>query len=158
MNGTIDFAQPQINADERRFWERVFASSPRDAGVGRGPRRGASLHKPLLSPALSSIRWRRGGFFGCSRNGTAGKHRTSNFQLPTSNFQWSIASHSVRCSALDVRCSMFRRLGLELAVASSGKPINLAACPINRCKSWPSRAVCIEGRSRAPLFCMSPNA
>src|SRR5437773_9476983 len=35
------------------FLERAFSSSPRDAGVGRGPRRGASLcnvSPPLLRP------------------------------------------------------------------------------------------------------------
>jgi len=34
-------------------WRAVVSSSPRDAGTGRGPRRGATL-RILLSPALSS--------------------------------------------------------------------------------------------------------
>src|SRR5437660_6979343 len=151
MNGTIDFAQPQINADERRFLERVFASSPRDAGVGRGPRRSIFTQAPPLpSPLLHPME--ESGFLWLQPEPNSRK--TSNIEHRTSNSQWGIASQSVRCSALDVRCSMFRRLGFELAVASSGKPINLAACLLNRCKFWPSRAVCIEGRSRAPLFCM----
>src|SRR5438874_8526716 len=78
------------------------------------------------------------------------QHRTSNIQLPTGH---CLAPYLM----FGVGCWLFCRLGLELAVASSGKPVNVAACPINRCKSWPSRAVCIEGRSRAPLCCMSPN-
>jgi len=40
----------------RNFFKRAFSSSPRDEGVGRGPRRGASpdyvppLPDPLLHP------------------------------------------------------------------------------------------------------------
>ena len=40
-----------------RWWS---SSSPREERVGRGPRRGAFRKADLLSPALSSTRWRRG--------------------------------------------------------------------------------------------------
>src|SRR5437867_13134497 len=40
-----------------RCWS---SAPPHEERVGRGPRRGAVRKTNLLSPALSSIRWRRG--------------------------------------------------------------------------------------------------
>src|SRR5437899_2527671 len=103
MNGTIDFAQPQINADERRFLERVFASSPRDAGVGRGPRRSIFTQAPPLpSPLLHPME--ESGFLWLqpepnSRKTSNIEHRTPNGALPHSLFDVRRWMFDVRCSA-----------------------------------------------------------
>src|SRR5437762_8618507 len=67
-----------MNPAERRFWERVFASSPRDAGVGRGPRRGAaSLNvPPLPGPLLHPMEERGHLGFLLSRAGNQALNRT----------------------------------------------------------------------------------
>src|SRR5438552_14983292 len=52
------FYKREADNTQRRRLERAFSSSPRDAGVGRGPRRGASSPKvpPLPGPTAVELR------------------------------------------------------------------------------------------------------
>src|SRR5438552_19048689 len=144
-----------MNAD---FWSAFLLPLPatQEWGEDRGDEH---LHTSPSSPQPSPP---SDGGEGVSLV-TAGTEQQENIEHRTSNTQWGLpgclfSMFGVGCWMLDVGCWMFCRLEFELAVASRGKPANLSSCWIDHCKSWPSRAVCIGGRSPAPLCCMSPNA
>src|SRR5207247_10775740 len=90
----LDSCQPEgLFAGCAESSERPFSSSPRDAGAGRGPRRGASKVPPLPGPLLHPMEERESLWF---RLGPAERQRAFAFPLIELIFVTAILAIAIR--------------------------------------------------------------